>query len=68
MADELKACPFCGQTEGVALFKEPEQAHGGGVTYAFVRCSCSACGPRFDDWDNRDSVQDAINAWNGRKA
>ncbi|MBD9573736.1 Lar family restriction alleviation protein [Pseudomonas sp. PDM23] len=68
MQYELKSCPFCGRTDGANLFKEPESAHGGGVTYVYVRCSCSACGPKFDDWNNPNHVKDAVDAWNRRSA
>lgn len=66
MTEYLEHCPFCGQLEGISLFKESENAHGGGVTYVYVRCSCGACGPRFDDWNNPNSASDATIAWNSR--
>ncbi|QEY70521.1 Lar family restriction alleviation protein [Pseudomonas denitrificans (nom. rej.)] len=68
MIEQFEPCPFCGQRDGIAIHKQPENAHGGGVTYTYVRCSCGACGPRFDDWNNQNSVRDAVVAWNSRSA
>ncbi len=64
MAEELKPCPFCGETPG-----EDSYAHAdGGYKYGAISCSCGVIGPdvrtgykKWPEW--RDS---AVAAWNER--
>ncbi|WAW38802.1 Lar family restriction alleviation protein [Pseudomonas aeruginosa] len=64
MAEELKPCPFCGETPS-----EDSYAHAdGGYKYGAISCSCGVIGPdvrtgykKWPEW--RDS---AVTAWNER--
>ncbi|AXS87432.1 hypothetical protein D0Y56_10855 [Pseudomonas aeruginosa] len=64
MAEELKPCPFCGETPG-----EDSYAHAdGGYKYGAISCSCGVIGPDvrtgYKSWPEwRDS---AVTAWNER--
>ncbi|MFU5160329.1 Lar family restriction alleviation protein [Pseudomonas aeruginosa] len=64
MAEELKPCPFCGETPGADSYAHAD----GGCKYGAISCSCGVIGPdvrtgykKWPEW--RDS---AITAWNER--
>lgn len=64
MAEELKPCPFCGETPGADSYAHAD----GGCKYVAISCSCGVIGPdvrtgykKWPEW--RDS---AITAWNER--
>ncbi|EIU3489456.1 Lar family restriction alleviation protein [Pseudomonas aeruginosa] len=66
MAEELKPCPFCGETPGADSYAHAD----GGCKYGAISCSCGVIGPdvrtgykKWPEW--RDS---AITAWNERAA
>ena len=68
MSEELKECPFCRATGSARIVIERTQEQGGGIDYAFVQCKCTACGPRFADWGNKNYREDAVAAWNSRSS
>ncbi|MGZ2976711.1 Lar family restriction alleviation protein [Pseudomonas aeruginosa] len=64
MAEEMKPCPFCGETPGADSYAHAD----GGCKYGAISCSCGVIGPdvrtgykKWPEW--RDS---AITAWNER--
>ncbi|HEK2367223.1 hypothetical protein CJU20_09990 [Pseudomonas aeruginosa] len=64
MAEELKPCPFCGETPGVDSYAHAD----GGYKYGSICCSCGVIGPdvrtgykKWPEW--RDA---AVAAWNER--
>lgn len=64
MAEELKPCPFCGETPGADSYAHAD----GGYKYGSISCSCGVIGPdvrtgykKWPEW--RDS---AVTAWNER--
>lgn len=62
--EDLKACPFCGETPGPDSYVLTD----GGYKYGAIQCSCSAQGPDvrtgYKDWP--EWKQKAIDAWNER--
>ncbi|MCV4004481.1 Lar family restriction alleviation protein [Pseudomonas aeruginosa] len=64
MAEELKPCPFCGETPGADSYAHAD----GGCKYGAISCSCGVIGPDvrtgYKTWPEwRDS---AVTAWNER--
>ncbi|HFQ8088848.1 TPA: Lar family restriction alleviation protein, partial [Pseudomonas aeruginosa] len=64
MAEELKPCPFCGETPGADSYAHAD----GGCKYGAISCSCGVIGPDvrtgYKSWPEwRDS---AVTAWNER--
>ncbi|HFH3172670.1 Lar family restriction alleviation protein [Pseudomonas aeruginosa] len=64
MAEELKPCPFCGETPGADSYAHAD----GGYKYGAISCSCGVIGPdvrtgykKWPEW--RDA---AVAAWNAR--
>ena len=64
MSRELKPCPFCG---GKAVLKETYRyiGHGESIPQYFVKCGNAYC-DLYVATCNRDSEEEAIDAWNRR--
>lgn len=70
LQNTLKECPFC---RGDAELTQATECfgHGDYVRMHCVRCKqCGARGPKRDEYDEPrgHAVENAINAWNTRKA
>ena len=62
---DLSNCHFCDSSDVEFHDEHDGGMAGSSVNEAWVECNnCKACGPKKDDWDNKQYKEQAITLWN----